>query len=116
MLAEILIIFIIATIIFFILSVYMIEDSPWLSLGFVSMGLVFSTLSVWGMWAVDFTYTSYNNTFGNTSFEIETVNYGDPYSFVFIFVFGAFIILLIKAGFNCVKKSKEQQGEMDIDG
>jgi hypothetical protein len=114
MLAEILIIFIIATIIFFITSVYMIEDYPWLSLAFISMGLVFATLSVWGMWAVDFVYTSYNNTHGNTSFEVETVNYGNPYSFVFVFVFGAFIILLLKAGFNVLKKAKEQKGELDL--
>lgn len=114
MLAEFVIIFIIATIVFFIISIFLIDEYPWLSLASISMGLVFSTLAVWGMWAVDFVYTSYNSTHGNTSFEVETVNYGDPYSFVFVFVFGAFIILLLKAGFNVVKKAKEQKGELDL--
>jgi hypothetical protein len=117
MLAEILIIFIIATIIFFILSVFLMDEYPWLSLGFISMGLIFSALSTWGMWKIELTYTSYNSTWGNTSFEVYSLDYGEPYSYVFFFVFLAFCGLIVKAGFNVVKQAKEkekEQGELDI--
>jgi len=114
MLMDMLILFIILTIILFILSVYTMEDEPKLALAFIMLGMVFSVLCAYGLWKVEYFYTGYNATVGNTSsYLYSTYNYGDPYSYVFVLVFFIYVILFFKTGFNLWKEALETPGQID---
>ena len=114
MFMDFLIIFIILTIIFFILSMYTMEDSPQLSIPFIMLGMIFTILVTYGLWDVEIPYVGYNSTFGNSSFAMfSTISYGDPYSYIFILVFFVFVMLFIRCGWNLWSDALETKGEMD---
>jgi len=111
---ELLIIFIILTILFFIISIITMEDNPKLSIPFIMMGMIMSILCSYGIWRVDFLYVDYNATFGNSSIIMySSWDYGDPYSYIFIFIFFIFFIMFFRAGFNMWKEALMTQGEMN---
>jgi len=114
MLAEILVLFIIITIIMFILSVYTVDENPTLSIPFIMVGMIFCVLCAYGMWNVETQYIGYNATLGNTSFYTQSVStYGDPYSYVFLAFFFIFVLLFIRSGWNLWKEALETKGQMD---
>jgi len=114
MLAEWLILFAIITFICFILSVYTMEDQPMLAIPIIMVGLLFSILCAYGVWAVDYVYVAYNSTIGNSSAYTYTTSYGIPYSFVFVLLFFIFVMLFVKSAFNYLRQQAEQKGELDL--
>jgi hypothetical protein len=112
MLLDILIIFIVVTIISFFVSVFTIEDYPVISFAFISLGMVFSILCTYSLWNVEYFYVGYNATEGNTSTYIYGTDvYGDPYSYIFVLIFFIFVILFVKASFNMWNLALEKNNE-----
>jgi len=115
MLFDLLILFIILTILMFILTIYTIQDNPYLSLAFVTLGMIFSVLCTYGLWKVDYMVVGYNASNGTTESQIfNTYNYGDPYSYIFLLLFFIFVILFSIAAFNSWKFALKQKGELDL--
>lgn len=114
MLMDMLILFIILSIIFFILSVYLMEENPKLSIPFIMLGMIFTILVAYGLWNVEVLYVGYDAATGiaNTSL-YSTASYGNPYSYVFVLVFFIYLILFFNAGFNMWKQALETQSEID---
>ena len=109
-----LILFIVITIILFFVSVFLMEDNPMLSLPFITLGMIFSVLCTYGIWNVEYFYVGYNATVGNTStYMYSTFDYGDPYGYIFMFMFFLFVVLFFRAGMNMWKQALETQGEMN---
>lgn len=114
MLFDMLILFVLITIITFILSVFLVEDRPLLSIPIVMIGMIFSILCTYGLWDVEFYTTGYNSTLGNTSMDLSHITtYGDPYGYVFMLIFFVFMVLFIRAGFNLWKEALETEGQID---
>lgn len=115
MLAEILMLFIILTIIMFIISMVIVDEYPIISVPFIIVGMIFCILSAYGLWNIETQYVGYNATFGNTSFHTySTASYGDPYSYVFFFFFFVFFLLFIRAGWRYLEESLKTKGELDL--
>lgn len=114
MFIDILILFIIITIILFLLTLFIIDDKPMTALPLIMIGMVFSILCTYGMWNVEYFYVGYNATVGNSSsYTFSTMSYGDPYSYIFVLFFFVFVVLFFKAGFNMWKEALQTQGEME---
>ena len=114
MLLNLLIIFIILTIIFLFLSFFTMEDYPMLGIPFVMIGMIFSVLCTYGLWNIETVYIGYNATFGNTSAEIYSdTSYGEPYSYIFMFLFFVFVLVFFRIGWNLWQEAIETQGEMN---
>lgn len=114
MLYDLLLLFIVVTILCFIISIFLIEDKPVLAIPFIFLGMLFSILCTYGLWDVEFFYVGYNANVGNTSsYMYSTMDYGDPYSYIFFFVFWIFFILFFKAGFNMWRDALKTQAEMN---
>lgn len=114
MLMELLIIFIIATIILFILSVYTMEEYPMLAIPIILVGMICTIICAYGFWNVEYFYIAYNNTLGNSSgFIYSTMNYGDPYSYIFMFLFFIYCALFVKTGFNMWSEALQTKNEME---
>jgi hypothetical protein len=116
MLMDLLILFIVLSILFFILSVYLMETNPMLSIPFIMLGMIFTILCTYGMWHVEVLYADYNATLGTTTTSVHAMNYGEPYSYIFMFFFFIFMILFFRAGFNMWSVALQQKGEMDFKG
>jgi len=113
MFMDILILFIIITLIMFFISVFLVEDKPMIAFPFIMIGMVFSILCTYGMWDVEYLYIGYNSTIGNTSsYVYSTTQYGDPYSYIFVLFFFIFMILFFRAGFVLWKEALETPGQM----
>lgn len=103
-----------------ILTGFLMWDYPMLAVLFDTVGMLSTVFLTYGMWRIDFFYTSYNNTWGNTSAEIySTFDYGNPYSYIFFFLFWVFVALFVFCGFRKWKmvleerKQKEQNNLME---
>lgn len=103
MLAEWLILFIIITFICLILSIFMMENQPYLAMPLIMVGMLFTVLCTYGVYQVDYIYVAYNSTIGNSSAYTYSVSYGEPYSFVFVFLFFVFFLLIFKSSFNILR-------------
>ena len=110
MLESWLIIFIILTIIMLILSLFLLEDEPILCIPFIMIGMIFSILCTYGMWSVEWATTSTDGTLVIQS----TNNYGEPYSYVFFWVFLIFLMIFVKAAFNTWRDAIRGQEQMKI--
>ena len=110
MLESWLIIFIILTIIMLILSLFLLEDEPILCIPFIMIGMIFSILCTYGMWSVEWATTSADGTLVIQS----TNNYGEPYSYVFFWIFIIFLTLFVKAAFNTWRDAIKGQEQMKI--
>jgi len=114
MIMDVLILFIIITIILFFVSVFTMEDNPILSIPFIMLGMVFSVLCTYGFWDVEYFYVGYNATTGNTSTHIySTMDYGNPYGYIFMLMFFIFFVLFFRAGFNTWTDALQTKGEMN---
>jgi hypothetical protein len=114
MLFDLLVLFILITIIILILSVFLVEDRPLLSIPFVMMGMIFSILCTYGLYDVEIYSNVFNTTSGLSSVEVtHFMEWGDPYAYVFMLLFFVFMVLFIRAGFNMWHLALETQGEMN---
>lgn len=106
--------FIVLSILFFILSVYLVENNPRISIPFIMLGMIFTILCAYGMWEVEVLYVNYNASSGLTNTSVySTMDYGDPYSYIFVLFFFVFMVLFFRSGFNMWKEALATQGEMD---
>lgn len=111
---DLLVIFIILTIIFMLLSIFTMEDYPMISLPLVMCGMIFSILCTYGMWNIETVYTGYNATWGNTSSDIyANTSYGDPYGYIFIFLFFLFVMIFFRIGWNLWTEALKTKGQME---
>ena len=114
MFMDILMLFIVLSIIFFILSIFLMESNPQLSIPFIMLGMIFTILCTYGMWDVEVLYVNYNASTGITNTSIySTMDYGEPYSYIFVLFFFIFMILFFRAGYNMWKEALQTQGEMN---
>lgn len=113
MVIEFLLIFVVLAIMFFILSVLLMDDYPEITIPLIMVGIIFTILCTYGMWDVEYAYIGFNNTIGNTTFYRESVSYGDPYSYIFIGLFFMYILLFFRTGHNLWKNALETKGQMD---
>jgi len=111
---DLLILFIILTILFLFISFFTMEDFPMISLPFCMIGMIFSILCTYGMWNIETLYIGYNASFGNTSAEIySNQSYGDPYGYIFMFLFFVYILVFFRIGWNLWTEALETEGQMD---
>jgi len=108
MLASHLSIFIVATFVAVIITVYLMEEKPVLSIPFIFLGLIGSVICTYGMWSVE-----YLMVLSDDSVVVESLNYGEPYSYVFVFTFFLFFLFFFRAGFNMWKEALATKGEFD---
>jgi len=114
MLFDMLILFMILSILFMIISVFLMEDYPMQTIPFIMIGMVFSVLSAYGCWDVEYFYVGYNATLGNSTTGIySTMDYYNPLSYVFMLLFFVYFILFVKTGFNMWREALETKGEIN---
>jgi preprotein translocase subunit SecY len=90
------------------------EEKPILSIPVLMVGMIFCVLCSYGFWNVEMLYIGYNSSVGNTTATIySTMNYGDPYSYIFMVLFYIFCLMFVKAGFNSWKDALETKGQID---
>ena len=98
--------FIIITLFSLIVSAYLMEENPVMSIPFIMIGIIFSILCTYGFWEVEWAVLYSDNTF-----VLESANYGEPYSYVFMFIFFVFFIFFIRAGWNMLRAAAQTKGE-----
>ena len=64
------------------------------------MGMITSILCTYGLWSVEYRDMGYNSTSGQTESITTTVNYGDPYGYIFFIIFFLFVAFFIYAIFR----------------
>jgi len=93
-----------------IISLFLLEDEPVLCIPFIMIGMIFSILCTYGMWNVEWATTASNGTL-----VIQSTNaYGEPYSYVFYWIFIIFLALFVKAGFNTWREAIKNKEQMKI--
>jgi hypothetical protein len=111
---DLLFLFIVLSILFFILSIIFLEDKPSIAIPFIMLGMIFVILCTYGMWDVEMIYVNYNASSGLTNTSIySTTEYGDPYSYVFVLFFFIYMVLFFRCGFNMWRDALNTQGEME---
>lgn len=114
MIFDMLMLFVAVSIILLIITVFIIEEEPMLAVVFIIIGMIFSALSSYGFFDVDYFYAGYNSTLGNTTgYMYSDLSYYDPYAWVFFFVFLVYCLLFVKAGFNTWRQALETKGEIN---
>ena len=109
MLESWLLIFIIITLLMLMITIFMVEDQPYMVIPFIMIGMIFSVLCTYGVWNVEWAVLQNDNTF-----VMESTSYGEPYSYVFMLIFFIFMMLFIKAGFNTWRQELDKKSEMAI--
>jgi len=114
MLFDLLILFIVLTIIFLLLSIFTMEEYPMYCIPLVMCGMIFSIICTYGLWNIESPYTAYNSTWGNTSTELyANTSYGDPYGYIFMFLFFLFVMVFFRVGWNLWREALETKGQMN---
>ena len=114
MIFDMLILFVAISVILLVITVFMIEDEPGLAVVFIIVGMIFSALSSFGFFEVEYFYSNFNSKTGNTTgYMYSNTSYYDPYAWVFFFVFVVYCLLFVKAGFNMWKQALETKGEIN---
>ena len=108
MLESWLMIFIIVTFLMLIISIFLMEDQPYIAIPFIMIGMIFSVLCAYGVWSVEWPVIQDDNTF-----VLESASYGEPYSYVFMLIFFIFMLIFIKAGFNTWQEALQTKGEIE---
>ena len=110
MLMDMLIIFIVITVILFILTVFIMDDYPILAIPFIFAGMVFTILCSYGFFDVGIFYIGQNSTTGELApFVYSDVSYGEMYPWIFFFVFILYMILFVRVGFNIWVEAHQPQ-------
>jgi len=114
MFMDLLILFIVLSVLFFILSIYLMENNPQLCIPFIMLGMIFTIIVTYGMWNVEVLYINYNASSGLTNTSIyNTASYGDPYSYIFMLFFFIYAVVFVRTGFNMWNDALQTKGEID---
>ena len=108
MLASWLTFFIAVTLISLFISAFLTETRPFLSIPFIFIGMIFSVICAYGFWDVEWAVIYSDDTFA-----MESVNYGEPYSYIFVFLFFVFFLFFIRAGWFSWKESLQTKNEIN---
>jgi len=107
MLMDWLLLFIIISIVLFILGVYTMEDEPMLAIPIIMINIIFTVLITYGFLVVEWLYVDATGTP-----QIYTTSaYAEPYSYVFFMFTFVNIMLFIKAGGNLWRNLVITKGE-----
>jgi len=110
---DLLVLFIVLTVIFLLLSIFTMEDYPMMAIPFVMCGMIFSIICTYGLWNIETPYTGYNASWGNTSMGLyANTSYGDPYGYIFMFLFFLFVMIFVRIGWNLLDESLKTKGQM----
>lgn len=109
MMVEWLALFIIISIILFILSLYAMEENPMLAIPMIMVNMIFTVIIAYGFWNVEWFYISYDGT----PMIHSTYDYGNPYSYIFLVFFFIQCLLFVKTGWNLTKEALKTKGEMN---
>lgn len=107
MLESWLTLFIVVTLVAVFISAYLMETRPILAYPFIIIGFMFSIVCAYGVWDVEFPVLLSNDTV-----VYESAQYGDPYSYIFVFLAFVFVMFFVRASSNYLlekaKIKKEQ--------
>lgn len=114
MLFDMLMVFVVIAILCLLISIFLMEYYPMISIPVIIIGMIFSVLCTYGLWNVEYFYAVHNSTSGNVTTSLYSTDvYGDPYSYVFMLIFYIFVMFFIRAGWNLWKEALETKGQMD---
>jgi len=113
MLFDMLILFVVITFICLLLTIFMVEKDPMMTIPIIVIGIIFSVLCTYGMYDVEYFYVGYNSTAGNTTTNLYSADYGDPYGYIFMLLFYVFVMFFIRAGWNLWKDAIKTEGQID---
>lgn len=100
--------FIIFVFISLVISMYLMETKPVFSIPWIFIGLIFSVICTYGFWNVQIPVI-----YSDDTFVLESVNYGEPYSYIFVFIFFIFLMFFFRAGWNMWMEALKTKGEFD---
>lgn len=109
MMIEWLTIFIVISIIFFIIILYTVDDNPVICVPLIIVNLIIITFVMMGFMNVEWFYI---DTSGNPGM-YSTDSYANPYSYVFFAFFFINAMLFVKAAVNYLRDSLKTKGEMN---
>lgn len=105
---DMLIIFIVITVILFILTVFIMDERPILCIPLIFAGMLFTVLCAYGFFDVGTFYVGQNATTGDLApFIYSDESYSLAYPWVFFFLFLLYVILFIRVGFNMWQEALE---------
>ena len=110
MLVEILGLFIIISVILFILSLYTMEENPMLAIPLIMVNMIFIVIITYGFFDVEWFYIALDGT--PTIY--STTDYGEPYAYIFFMFFFIHIMLFVKTGYNLWKEALDTKGGLDF--
>jgi len=114
MLVDMLMVFIIVSILLFVFSVFLMDEQPILTIPFVFAGMIFTVISTYGFFNVETFYVGQNVTTGNfEAFNYVDTSYATVYPWVFFFLFILYVFIFIRVGFNLWKEAMETEGKID---
>ena len=114
MLSDFLFIFIVITFICFFLTLLLfIMDYTVFSFPVIMMGMITSILCTYGLWDVEYRELGYNSTSGLSESITTSVDYGDPYGYLFFIIFFIFAAFFIYAIFQSWSNMLANEG-MDM--
>lgn len=113
MFMDMIMLFVILTILFFILSIYLMESNPMISIPFIMLGMIFTIIVTYSLWDVEVLYVGFNASSGLSDTSVYTTSYGEPYSYIFMLFFFIYCVLFLRAGFNMWNDALKTQGKMD---
>ena len=108
MLESWLTLFIIVTLIAILISAYLMEENPIMSIPFIFIGLIFSVICAYGVWDVEFVVLLSDDTI-----VYESADYGQPYSYIFVFLFFILVMFFFRAASNYFVDSAKTEGEFN---
>ena len=114
MLIDMLLVFIVISVILFILTLFIMEDNPMLAIPLIMVNMIFIVIITYGLWNVEYSYVGTNATTGLMEYmTYSTTSYGDPYSYIFVLFFFIHVMLFFKTGFDMWKDALKTKGEMN---
>lgn len=115
MLFDMLMLFMILSVLFLVITLFIMEEFPMQTIPFIMMGMVFCILSAYGCFDVEYFYVGYNATLGSSTTGIySTVDYYTPLSYVFMLLFFIYVVLFVKTGANWWTLALQTKGELDF--
>ncbi len=108
MILELLIIFIIITILMLMFAMILIEEYLDLAIIAVMVGIFFAVITSYGFINVEYYTSGFNVTSGNIENHVfQITGYNEPYPIVFLMIVFFFVALFFKIAFKIWKKSLE---------
>jgi len=86
------------------------EENPMLAIPLIMVNMIFIVIITYGFFDVEWFYIALDGT--PTIY--STMEYGNPYAFIFSMFFFIHVMLFVKTGFNIWKEAGETKGELNV--